>query len=258
MSRMQAEMMPATPDVTAATLRRALIAGAQRVMASRDELNRINVFPVPDGDTGSNLAATLGNVLQGALSRRSQHIGELLAGIGNDAIDGARGNSGAIMAQFLYRPGRARAQCAACWMPARWPLPCAGVPMARVRRWPIRSKAPSSPSSAPSPMRWMKPRTSNPTARGAGSSMRCSARASRWRRHRSKWPCCRRRAWWMPARGFRRLAGRHRRIRRRRTACGPRPGRRGPRRERCRRAAGARARRHRSFAPLLHRMPVAG
>ena len=99
---MQAETVPGTPDVTAAALRRALIAGAQRVMASREELNRINVFPVADGDTGSNLAATLGHVLQGALSRHSRHIGELLTGIGNDAIDGARGNSGAIMAQFLY------------------------------------------------------------------------------------------------------------------------------------------------------------
>ena len=102
MSNTQAELLSGTPDVTAATLRRALIAGAQRVMASRDELNRINVFPVPDGDTGNNLAATLGSSLQGALSRRSTHIGELLASIGNDAIDGARGNSGAIMAQFLF------------------------------------------------------------------------------------------------------------------------------------------------------------
>ena len=89
------------PAVTAPALRRALIVGARRVIAARDELNRINVFPVPDGDTGSNLASTLGSVLQGALSRRSRHIGELLVGIGNDAIDGARGNSGAIMAQFL-------------------------------------------------------------------------------------------------------------------------------------------------------------
>ena len=95
-------MQPATSrPVTAAALRRALIAGARRVIASREQLNRINVFPVADGDTGSNLAATLGRVLQGALSRRSRHIGELLQRIGDDAIDGARGNSGAIMAQFL-------------------------------------------------------------------------------------------------------------------------------------------------------------
>lgn len=96
------ELAQPVPALTAPTLRRAFIAGARRVIAARDELNRINVFPVPDGDTGSNLSSTLGHVLQGALSRRSRHIGELLVRIGNDAIDGARGNSGAIMAQFLY------------------------------------------------------------------------------------------------------------------------------------------------------------
>jgi DegV family protein with EDD domain len=91
--------------MTAATLRRALIAGARRVIGAREDLNRINVFPVADGDTGSNLAATLGSVLQGALSQRSRHAGELLAKVGNDAIDGARGNSGAILAQFLVGLG---------------------------------------------------------------------------------------------------------------------------------------------------------
>ena len=101
---------PGSPDhpprpegaLTAPALRRALIAGARRVIAARDGLNRINVFPVADGDTGNNLAFTLGSVLNGALSRRSRHIGELLRRIGDDAIDGARGNSGAILAQFLH------------------------------------------------------------------------------------------------------------------------------------------------------------
>lgn len=88
--------------LTAPALRRALISGARRVIAARDGLNRINVFPVADGDTGNNLAFTLGSVLNGALSRRSRHIGELLKRIGDDAIDGARGNSGAILAQFLH------------------------------------------------------------------------------------------------------------------------------------------------------------
>jgi len=91
--------------LTAATLRRVLIAGAQRVIAEREELNRINVFPVPDGDTGSNLASTLGSVLNGALGQRSRHAGELLMRVGHQAIDGARGNSGAIMAQFLVGLG---------------------------------------------------------------------------------------------------------------------------------------------------------
>jgi len=90
------------PPLTAPALRRALIAGARRVIAGRDRLNRINVFPVADGDTGNNLAHTLGSLLNGALSRRSRHIGELLQRVGDDAVDGARGNSGAILAQFLY------------------------------------------------------------------------------------------------------------------------------------------------------------
>ena len=82
-------------------LRRALIAGARRVISQREMLNKINVFPVPDGDTGSNLAFTLGGVLAGALSRRTQGAGDLLRRVGEDAVDGARGNSGAILAQFF-------------------------------------------------------------------------------------------------------------------------------------------------------------
>ena len=93
---------PADGSLSAPALRRALIAGARRVIASRDGLNRISVFPVADGDTGNNLASTLGSVLNGALSQRSRHAGELLSRVGNDAIDGARGNSGAILAQFLH------------------------------------------------------------------------------------------------------------------------------------------------------------
>ncbi|WP_148041045.1 DegV family protein [Montanilutibacter psychrotolerans] len=88
--------------LTAPALRLALVAGARRVIAARDALNRINVFPVADGDTGSNLAHTLGSLLNGALGRRSRHIGQLLTAVGDEAIDGARGNSGAILAQFLY------------------------------------------------------------------------------------------------------------------------------------------------------------
>ena len=77
--------MPVRADesLTAPTLRRALIAGARRVIAARDGLNRINVFPVADGDTGNNMASTLGSVLNGALSRRSRHVGELLSRVGS-------------------------------------------------------------------------------------------------------------------------------------------------------------------------------
>lgn len=87
--------------ISPAGLRRALIAGMRRVISRREALNRINVFPVPDGDTGSNLAFTLRTVLSGGLSRRNRSVGELLRSVAADAVDGARGNSGAIMAQFF-------------------------------------------------------------------------------------------------------------------------------------------------------------
>ena len=99
---MSAVLNPLPPiHIRGPALRRALIAGARRVISRREALNKINVFPVADGDTGSNLAFTLGNVLTGALSRRTPGAGDLLKRVGDDAIDGARGNSGAILAQFF-------------------------------------------------------------------------------------------------------------------------------------------------------------
>jgi len=81
--------------------RRALIAGIRRVMSQRDEINRINVFPIADRDTGTNLAFTLGAVLQGVRVPRFATAGEVLRRVAEEAADGARGNSGAILAAFL-------------------------------------------------------------------------------------------------------------------------------------------------------------
>jgi len=94
-----------TPRLSVYGLRRALIAGIQRVIADRDELNRINVFPVPDGDTGTNLAFTLGAVLQGVRKPRFASAGDVLHCAAAEANDGARGNSGAILAQFFLGLG---------------------------------------------------------------------------------------------------------------------------------------------------------
>ena len=82
-------------------LANALRAGIYRLFEQTDHLNKINVFPVPDGDTGTNLSMTLSAVLA-ALDREPQpHAGTLLVRIADAALDGARGNSGAILAQFL-------------------------------------------------------------------------------------------------------------------------------------------------------------
>lgn len=90
-----------TVQIGGAALRRALMAGSQRVIGDRDELNRINVFPVPDGDTGTNLAFTFAAVLSGLRQVRRAGVDEVLRRAADEAIDGARGNSGAIVAQFF-------------------------------------------------------------------------------------------------------------------------------------------------------------
>jgi uncharacterized protein len=83
-------------------LSRGLLAGISRLIADTDHLNRINVFPVPDGDTGTNLAVTMGAVRSALLRQHERHAGRLLERVADAALDGARGNSGAIVAQFFH------------------------------------------------------------------------------------------------------------------------------------------------------------
>jgi uncharacterized protein len=80
-------------------LYQAFSSGLIGVQRERDYLNRINVFPVPDGDTGTNLVATLSHALE--LARVSESAGDTAASIADAALVGARGNSGIIFAQFL-------------------------------------------------------------------------------------------------------------------------------------------------------------
>ncbi len=77
----------------------AFLAGAEAVARDRGELNRINVFPVADGDTGTNLSMTLDHILDESGPHRSLH--GALEGIAQASLAGARGNSGMILAQLL-------------------------------------------------------------------------------------------------------------------------------------------------------------
>lgn len=82
-------------------LYRSLTAGIQRVISRQDYLNKINVFPVPDSDTGTNMAFTLSMIEDSISDNIHSHIHEMSASIADTALDNARGNSGAILAQFL-------------------------------------------------------------------------------------------------------------------------------------------------------------
>jgi len=81
----------------------AFLAGAKKILENQKELNRINVFPVPDADTGSNLASTVRAIIERVRPHRSFKITS--AAIAAAALEGARGNSGVIFAQFLYGIG---------------------------------------------------------------------------------------------------------------------------------------------------------
>ena len=82
-------------------LSRAVIAGARFVADRAEPLNKINVFPVPDGDTGTNVAATLQTAAAGIAHVRQRHVRELSRTLANETLGSARGNSGAILAQFF-------------------------------------------------------------------------------------------------------------------------------------------------------------
>jgi DegV family protein with EDD domain len=92
---------PASQQLSGDGFASALISGIHRVIDDQEVLNQINVFPVPDGDTGTNLSLSLGAALPVLQQDGDKHLGTLLAAVADALLDGARGNSGAIMAQFF-------------------------------------------------------------------------------------------------------------------------------------------------------------
>jgi DAK2 domain fusion protein YloV len=82
-------------------LRRMLSAGAQVLEANVEAVNALNVFPVPDGDTGTNMLLTLKAVVQAANDSPGSAISNVANAAAHGALLGARGNSGVIFSQFL-------------------------------------------------------------------------------------------------------------------------------------------------------------
>ncbi len=76
-------------------------AAAEHLRARASAIDAINVYPVPDGDTGSNMAATLAEAVSFAEHERSERAGDVLRAVARGALYGARGNSGVILSQAL-------------------------------------------------------------------------------------------------------------------------------------------------------------
>ena len=83
-------------------LRHAFLAAAQSLETYRDAVNALNVFPVPDGDTGTNMLLTMRAVNQAAEEVPGDSAGDVAAAMAKGALMNSRGNSGVILSQFFH------------------------------------------------------------------------------------------------------------------------------------------------------------
>ena len=79
-----------------------LISGLNRLKDNADEVNDLNVFPIPDGDTGDNMCSTLYGGVKNIAALDDDVLGNVAKPVGDGVLLGARGNSGVILSQFIY------------------------------------------------------------------------------------------------------------------------------------------------------------
>jgi len=91
----------AIKKIDAALLQKAFIAGAYNLEKNKDYINELNVFPVPDGDTGSNMSLTIMAAAKEVIVLDNPTIEDLSKTISTGSLRGARGNSGVILSQLL-------------------------------------------------------------------------------------------------------------------------------------------------------------
>lgn len=82
-------------------LKKMALGGAARLRSKADEVNKLNVFPVPDGDTGDNMRMTIESGIAAVDNMESDDIAAVMKAISHGMLLGARGNSGVILSQFF-------------------------------------------------------------------------------------------------------------------------------------------------------------
>ncbi len=87
-------------EINGIQLYNCFVAGAQKILDNQALLNKINVFPVADADTGSNMASTMLSIVNNV--NPQDNVKQTMSSIADAALTGARGNSGIIFAQYLY------------------------------------------------------------------------------------------------------------------------------------------------------------
>ena len=79
-----------------------LVSGFKRLKENADEVNDLNVFPIPDGDTGDNMCSTLLGGVKNIINSEEDVLGKVAKPVGEGVLLGARGNSGVILSQMIY------------------------------------------------------------------------------------------------------------------------------------------------------------
>ncbi|MCR5686758.1 MAG: DAK2 domain-containing protein [Lachnospiraceae bacterium] len=87
--------------IDAATLSKMFLAGAKRLESCKDIINELNVFPVPDGDTGTNMSLTIMSAVGEVETITDMNMATLSKAISSGSLRGARGNSGVILSQLF-------------------------------------------------------------------------------------------------------------------------------------------------------------
>ena len=88
-------------SVDAALLQKAVLAAAKGLEAKKEWINELNVFPVPDGDTGTNMSMTIMSAAKEVTALNKPAMKDLAKAISSGSLRGARGNSGVILSQLL-------------------------------------------------------------------------------------------------------------------------------------------------------------
>ena len=91
----------ATKTINVDILAKMCLAGAQNIEAKKDYINELNVFPVPDGDTGTNMSMTIMSAAKEVTALNKPAMKDLAKAISSGSLRGARGNSGVILSQLL-------------------------------------------------------------------------------------------------------------------------------------------------------------
>ena len=82
-------------------LKNMIISGANNLDNNKNLVNALNVFPVPDGDTGTNMSLTMSSAVKEVRSLRKDDVYSIIDAIANGSLMGARGNSGVILSQIF-------------------------------------------------------------------------------------------------------------------------------------------------------------